>query len=137
MTHVTCRLTAKNRDQFQNPTLGNRVWATFTFYNCYYDARTHAQTDEQPENIMTPVTTTGQAQAQSVHSISCCMFSVSRPTRPTCVCTDAQILNSMLTTRTKYTRRRIGQNSRHTEAQFYRPIQDPAVESPCVTTNLL
>ena len=32
MTHVTCRLTAKNRDQLQNPTLGNRVWATFTFY---------------------------------------------------------------------------------------------------------
>jgi len=33
MTHVTCRLTAKNRDQLRNPTLGNRVWATFTFYN--------------------------------------------------------------------------------------------------------
>jgi len=31
MTHVTCRLTAKNRDQRRNPTLGNRVWATFTF----------------------------------------------------------------------------------------------------------
>ena len=31
MTHVTCRLTAKNRDQLQNPTLGNRVRATFTF----------------------------------------------------------------------------------------------------------
>jgi len=31
MTHVTCRLTAKNRDQFQNPTLGNLVWATLTF----------------------------------------------------------------------------------------------------------
>jgi len=30
MTHVNCRLTAKNRDQLQNPTLGNRVWATFT-----------------------------------------------------------------------------------------------------------
>jgi len=29
MTHVTCRLTAKNRDQLWNPTLGNRVWATF------------------------------------------------------------------------------------------------------------
>jgi len=29
MTHVTCRLTAKNPDQFRNPTLGNRVWATF------------------------------------------------------------------------------------------------------------
>jgi len=29
MTHVTRRLTAKNRDQLRNPTLGNRVWATF------------------------------------------------------------------------------------------------------------
>ena len=33
MTHVTCRLTAKNRDQLRNPTLGNRVWASFTFFN--------------------------------------------------------------------------------------------------------
>jgi len=32
MTHVTGRLTAKNRDQLRNPTLGNRVWATFTFF---------------------------------------------------------------------------------------------------------
>jgi len=31
MTHVTCRLTAKNLDQLRNPTLGSRVWATFTF----------------------------------------------------------------------------------------------------------
>jgi len=31
MTHVTCRLTAKNRDQLRNPTLGNRIWPTFTF----------------------------------------------------------------------------------------------------------
>jgi len=31
MIHVTRRLTAKNRDQLRNPTLGNRVWATFTF----------------------------------------------------------------------------------------------------------
>ena len=37
MTHVTCRLTAKNRNQLLNPTLGNRVWAifTFTFYLCF------------------------------------------------------------------------------------------------------
>jgi len=28
MTHVTCRLTTKNRDQLRNLTLGNRVWAT-------------------------------------------------------------------------------------------------------------
>jgi len=31
ITHVTCRLTAKNRDQLRNPTLGNRVWVTFAF----------------------------------------------------------------------------------------------------------
>ena len=30
MTHVACRLSAMNPDQLQNPTLGNRVWATFT-----------------------------------------------------------------------------------------------------------
>ena len=27
--YVTRRLTAKNRDHLRNPTLGNRVWATF------------------------------------------------------------------------------------------------------------
>jgi len=32
MTHVICRLTAKNRDQLRNPTLGNRIWTTFTFF---------------------------------------------------------------------------------------------------------
>ena len=32
MTHVTNRWTAKNRDQLRNPTLGNRVWATITFF---------------------------------------------------------------------------------------------------------
>jgi len=31
MTHFTCKLTTKNRDQLRNPTLGNRVLATFTF----------------------------------------------------------------------------------------------------------
>ena len=29
MTHVTCRLTAKNRDQLRHPTLGNQVGAAF------------------------------------------------------------------------------------------------------------
>jgi len=32
MTHVTYGLTAKGRDQLRNPTLGNRVWATFILY---------------------------------------------------------------------------------------------------------
>jgi len=31
MTHITCRLTAKNWDRLRNPTLCNRVWANF-FY---------------------------------------------------------------------------------------------------------
>jgi len=30
MTHVTCRLTVKNRDQLRDPTLGSRVWTTFS-----------------------------------------------------------------------------------------------------------
>ena len=33
MIHVTCRLTAKNWDQLRNSTLGNQVWATFTFFS--------------------------------------------------------------------------------------------------------
>ena len=32
MTHVTCMLAAKNRDQLRNSTLGNRVCATFTLH---------------------------------------------------------------------------------------------------------
>jgi len=36
MTHVTCRLTAKNRDQLRNPTLGNRVCATFYYFKKLY-----------------------------------------------------------------------------------------------------
>jgi len=38
MTYITCRLTAKNRDQLRNRTLGNRVWANFTTFtlNVHY-----------------------------------------------------------------------------------------------------
>jgi len=40
MTHATCRLTAKNRDQL-DPMLSNRVWATFTFFHgCDQQRRT-------------------------------------------------------------------------------------------------
>ena len=35
MTHVTCRLTAKNWDQLRDHTLSNQVWATFTLFNQY------------------------------------------------------------------------------------------------------
>ena len=39
MTVVTCRLTAKDRDQLRNPTLGSRVWATFFAFYCHRNER--------------------------------------------------------------------------------------------------
>ena len=36
MTHVTCRLTAKNLDQLRNPTLGNQVLATCAFLHVQF-----------------------------------------------------------------------------------------------------
>jgi len=39
MIHITCRLTAKNQDQFRNPTLGNRVWASFFYPGCSSDRK--------------------------------------------------------------------------------------------------
>jgi len=50
MTHVTCRLTTKNRDQLRNPALGNRVWATFTFFSFGYmlaNRQTYRETDRR------------------------------------------------------------------------------------------
>jgi len=46
MTHVTFRLTAKNRDQLRNPMLGSGVWATFTFYRL-----SRVVPDEGPLNV--------------------------------------------------------------------------------------
>ena len=46
MTHVTCRLTAKNRDQLRNPTLGNRAMGYLYLF-----------TDEKMLAMVTPKTT--------------------------------------------------------------------------------
>jgi len=49
MTHVTCRLTAKNWDQRRNPTLGNRVWATFfTRYESSEPRQQQRYTEKRP-----------------------------------------------------------------------------------------
>ena len=40
MTHITCRLIAKNWDQLRNPKLCNRIWATFIFI-IQLDTHTH------------------------------------------------------------------------------------------------
>jgi len=45
MIHVTCRLTAQNRDQLRNPTLGNRVWATFTLNTSPLNNKSHMLSD--------------------------------------------------------------------------------------------
>jgi len=50
MTHITCRLTAKNRDQLRNPTLGSRVWATFTYLYCLGSAVLSDSAQGQLEN---------------------------------------------------------------------------------------
>ena len=36
MTHVTCRLTAKNRDQLRNPAFGIRIWVTCFARTCNF-----------------------------------------------------------------------------------------------------
>ena len=48
MTHVTCRLTAKNRDQLRNPTLGNRVWASFLSIPKLSHSREYSVADSRP-----------------------------------------------------------------------------------------
>jgi len=57
MTHVTCRLTAKNRDQLRNPTLGNRIWATFTFLVkfVHFPPASRFITSEKKDRIITVI----------------------------------------------------------------------------------
>jgi len=70
MTHVTCRLTAKNRDQLRNPTLGNRVWATFTFYR----TKLHVEVDGK--------TVVEKARKSSgALRLIVCVFEMSEPVR--------------------------------------------------------
>jgi len=52
MTHVTCRLTAKNRDQLWNPALGNRVWATFTFFYFFPNQKCVAKPSVNPSDLV-------------------------------------------------------------------------------------
>ena len=47
VTHITCTLTVKIRDQLRNPTLGNRVWTIFylMFYYvllCHNGSKTYS-----------------------------------------------------------------------------------------------
>jgi len=55
MTHLTCKLTAKNWDQLWNPMLGNRVWATFTFFQRSTNTHTHTHPFNGPLSRTTRV----------------------------------------------------------------------------------
>jgi len=54
MTHVTCRLTAKNRDRLRNPTLGNRVRATF-LVSSYWVSQWRALAPTRTLTLLTPL----------------------------------------------------------------------------------
>ena len=54
ITHVTCRLTVKNRDQLRNPTLGNRVCAVFFTRVGLPNAQSDIQTSERATHISCP-----------------------------------------------------------------------------------
>jgi len=52
--HITCRLTEKNRDQLRNPTHGNRVWASFTFF-CKFRGSEQAKHSKRFRTLSRPV----------------------------------------------------------------------------------
>jgi len=56
MTHVTCRLTAKTRDQLRNPKLGNRVrgYLYLLFYLMYKNAQKNSGRQKQHGSICWP-----------------------------------------------------------------------------------
>jgi len=70
MTHVTCRLTGKNRDQLWNPTFGNRVWATFTFLRV--DEAIRQLAVEHMENILNTASVTDDVRTH----VHVCVFAV-------------------------------------------------------------
>jgi len=92
MTHVTCRLTAKNRDQLRNPTLGNRVWAIFTFFNADIRRRrpgrlgTSRTGRRQTRSVVTAgrVTTSAHAVWVVRATPTARTVAITRSTRPIC-----------------------------------------------------
>jgi len=69
MIHVTCRLTVKNRDQLGNPTIGNRVWTTFTFW-VSKRVRVRAGVSEFERDALSPGRLDQQHHVRAVHSQS-------------------------------------------------------------------
>ena len=74
MTHVTCRLTAKNRDQLRNPTLGNRVWASFFTVPCLCSCYTPLHPPCSVLQLARPLLEQPRAHSEFSESCSCCVI---------------------------------------------------------------
>jgi len=72
MTHVTCRLAAKNRDQLWNRTLCNRVWVTFTFLISLQPINTKYSGDARHLWACRVTGSTCSGQFGSIESSLCC-----------------------------------------------------------------
>ena len=70
MTHVTCRLSAKNRDQLRNRTLGNRVWATFYFFTVCRLEETGVVYDESAALAEAAVSKARQAYTDTLQTLT-------------------------------------------------------------------
>jgi len=67
VTHIICGLIAKNRDQLRNPTLGIRVWATFTFFILHNGFGDNPKTALSPGGSGTPPNTCTVPWPTQVH----------------------------------------------------------------------
>ena len=114
MTHINCRETAKNRDQLRNPTLGNRVWTTFT---CRRDETTSEATlsahliavwSLEPPRVLIP-DNNFIGSAVSAQPMVVTDRQTDRPrcvgnNRPRLLCTALGLTRSLLTTTTTMTK---------------------------------
>ena len=92
MTHATCRLTAKNRDQLRNPTLGNRVWAICTF--TAYRAVTEHNIDRGGSGRKETGMGTGEDGSQSVRErVRCIVRGAGKTPRTLCCCDIAMLVS--------------------------------------------
>ena len=70
MTHVTCRLTAKNWDRLRNRTLGNRLRATFNRFLLGYEKCGYLEKDRAAASRSVPVDTIAWSDSAGRETVS-------------------------------------------------------------------
>jgi len=70
MTHVTCRLTAKNWDRLRNRTLGNRLRATFNRFLLGYEKCGYLEKDRAAASRSVPVDTVASSGSAGRETVS-------------------------------------------------------------------